>query len=433
MLGGVHLSERRCDVDRSNRLAASNRAVALRLVRVNGTISRVELAQRLGVTVAAMTNIVRSLIMDGLVDEAGSSASTGGKPRTLLRINGEAAYAVGVSVDINSTWFVLLDLAGKVIHALPPIASAQSVAALADDIDDGVRKLLADAAIPLDRVVGIGIAGQGPDDRSVPEAAVAGPYADQWLDVEVGDRVSQLIGMPVVMQNDANAVAAGEFGLSLDARSSGNFACVYLGESGLGSGIFVDKQLVLGSNSYAGAIAHLAIDVDGPECFCGSRGCLELYAAPRSMIEAVRAHDRAAPGSAVGVGAIGPITTADVSRVYAAARAGNAYATELVSNIARYLASASATMSTILDLDMIIFAGAGFLGAEDAFLSAAQDISDRLAAVGARRGFTVRMSRLGRGNDAAAVGAAVGVLESLPGTSGSGQHDSKRLEMPSAG
>ncbi|WP_297342523.1 ROK family protein [Amnibacterium sp.] len=377
-------------------------------------LSRVELSERMGFTVAAMTNIVRSLLSDGFIEEAGSSGNTGGKPRTLLRIKGDSAYAVGVSVDLESMSFVLVNLAGDVVDTLPTRASPQGDETLAAEIARGVDDLLERTEVPRDRVIGVGIAGQGPHGRSATGRASAGPYADQWLDDEVGHLVTRGLDLPVLIQNDANAVAAGEFSLSLDARTSGNFACVYLGESGLGSGIFTDGQLLLGSNSYAGAIAHLSIDVDGPECFCGSRGCLELYSAPRSIIEAVRAHDEDAADDAIGVAASGPVTMSDVARVYSAARSGHPYAAELVSDIARYVASASATMATLLDLNLIVFSGDGFLGIEELCLTAARDVAGRFMEVGARPGFAVRMSQLGPGNVAAAVGAAVGALEALP-------------------
>ncbi len=399
-------------MDRNLRSADGSRALALRLIRVNGTLSRVELARQMGLTVAAMTNLVRSLLAEGLIEEAGSSGNTGGKPRTLFRIREDAAYAIGVSVDLHKTYFAIVNLRGTIVHRIEPAESGQGVVSIVDAIVAGVNALIADSDVPADRIVGIGIAGQGPHDRSMAGPAVAGPYADQWLSAEVGDQVSERLRMSVMMQNDANAVASGEFSISPDARASGNFACIYLGQSGLGSGIFADRQLVLGRNSYAGAIAHLSINVDGPECYCGNRGCLELYAAPPAIIDRVRSYDRSSPELAVGVSPKGPGTAADIERVYASARSGHAFAAALMAKVAQDVAAASATMATLLDLDLIVFSGDGFASLEDAFLDAAHAVSDRFASAGARPTFAVRMTVLGQGNEAAAAGAAIGLLDS---------------------
>lgn len=397
-----------------HRQASGTRALVLRLIRAYGTLSRVELAAHTGLTVAAMTTVMRNLLLDNLIEEAGSSGNTGGKPRTMLRVIGDAAYAIGVSVDLTSTSFVLVDFAGAVVRTLPARQSGGTSDELADSIVAGIGELMALTGVAPGKVLGIGIAAQGPHDWSMVGPAAAGPYADQWLDPAVGRLVEERAGMAVFVQNDANAVAVGEFSLSLDARTSGNFACIYLGQSGLGSGIFADGQLVLGRNSYAGAVAHLSIDADGPPCFCGGQGCLELYGSPRAIIEAVRAHDEVSPDSAIGVSRAGPLAATDMELLYHAARSGHSYAAEVVASVAHYIASACATMATLLDLDLIVLAGAGFVGMEPAFLDATRDVSERFREVGARPDFAVRMSRLGTGNDAAAVGAAVGVLEFMP-------------------
>lgn len=397
------------DVDRAKRAAAGSRSLVLRLIRANGALSRVELAALTGLTVAAMTNVTRDLLLDGLIEEAGNSGNTGGKPRTLLRIRGASGYAIGVSVDLNSLRVVLVDYAGAVVAALPAVESANRVPELAARVGAQTREVVRRAGVREADVVGVGVAGQGPHERAAEPAP--GPYADQWLDRSIGPVLAEELQTPVVLQNDANAVAVGEFSRSLDARASGNFACVFLGESGLGSGIFLDGQLVLGSNSYAGAIAHLSMDVNGPACFCGSQGCLELYSTPRAMVDSVRLYDSISTNAAVGVSSSGAVMPSDLDVLYAAARNGHSYAVDQVGRAARYIASAAATMGTLLDLDLIVLAGAGFSGMEAAYLEAARDVANRFKRAGARRDFAVRFSGLGPGNEAAAVGAALGVLE----------------------
>jgi predicted NBD/HSP70 family sugar kinase len=391
----------------------STRDLVLRLVRAHGTLSRVELAAATGLTVAAMTTVVRALLGEGLMEEAGSSGNTGGKPRTLLRIRRAAGYAIGVSIDRHRLRLVLVDFAGGVVGMLPAAESSGAVEQLSSTIAAETHAIADTYGVRLDDILGVGVAGPGPHHRTGLEVA-PGPYADQWLDASLSSAISGQLGIPVMLLNDANAVATGEFGLSLDARSSGTFACVYMGEWGLGSGIVADGQLVLGSNSFAGAIAHVSMDVEGPECFCGSRGCLELYGSPRVMIGAIREHDSLSRGTAIGVSKSGPVTPDDMELVYQAVRDGHAYATSHVHKVAHYIASAAATMATLLDLDLVILAGAGLAGMEPLYVDALEELSARIGRAGARRSFAVRQSALAPGNYAAAVGGALGVLEAFP-------------------
>lgn len=401
------------------RSSITTRDLVLRLIRAYGKLSRVELAAATGLTVAAMTTIVRGLLAERLIEGAGSSGYTGGKPRTLLRIRPDAGYAVGVSVDLNLTRLVLVDFAGEVVGMLPPVESSATVERLSSTIAAGTYEIAERFGVRPDSLLGLGVAGQGPHDRSIIEKAPA-PYVDQWLDASLSPAIAGELGIPVLLLNDANAVATGEYGLCIDARSSGNFACVYMGESGLGSGIFLDGQLVLGSNSFAGAIAHVSMNADGPACFCGSRGCLEMYGSPRVMIDAVREHDRLSSGLAVGVSEAGAVLPADMDLMYAAVRAGHSYATSHVNKVAEYIASAAATMATLLDLDLIIFAGAGFAGMETLYVDAVKRVSARIERAGARRSFAVRSSALAPGNYAAAVGGALAVMETFCERPGSG-------------
>jgi predicted NBD/HSP70 family sugar kinase len=407
------------DVHSERKSPIGTRAIVLRLIRAYGTISRVELAAATGLTVAAMTTIVRRLLSEGLVEEAGNSGFTGGKPRTLLRLRRDAGYGIGVSVDLNLTRLVLVDFAGLVVGTLPPVESSRAVEQLSSTIVAGTHELAAQYGVTPDSILGLAVAGPGPHDRAVLEKAPA-PYLDRWLDASLSSAIEGQLGIPVLLLNDANAVAAGEFGLSLDARSSGNFACVYMGESGLGSGIFADGQLVLGSNSFAGAIAHVSIDVEGPICLCGASGCLELYASPHAIIETIRESDKLMKSHPVGVSKAGAVTSSDMDLIYTAVRAGHPYVTGHINKVAQYIASAAATMATLFDLDLIVLAGGGFVGAEATYANALEDFSARIKRAGARRSFAVRQSALAPGNYAAAVGGALSVLETFAEVRGRG-------------
>jgi len=142
----------------------NSRALIVDSIRSAGTVSRVELTQITGLTAPSVTTVVRRLIDDGLVDEAGRGSSTGGKPRTLLRIRAAARYVVGVHLSADSLTYVLVDYAGGVVarwrRAGPGEASdpEQVVARIATETTELIERSGIDSSL----VLGLGFVCPGP-------------------------------------------------------------------------------------------------------------------------------------------------------------------------------------------------------------------------------------------------------------------------------
>ena len=149
--------------------------------------------------------IVRRLIEQGIVQESGSLPSAGGKPRTTLRINPTAAYAVGIHFDPIEVSVVVVDMMGQKLahsrHAIPPGFEPEAFIAEAAQV---AHKHLAELEIPDERVLGVGAACPGPIDQSQ-GLVISPPRRDRWTEVPIKRLLKQYIGFDVIIDNDANA------------------------------------------------------------------------------------------------------------------------------------------------------------------------------------------------------------------------------------
>ncbi|MEU4109880.1 ROK family transcriptional regulator [Streptomyces sp. NPDC027717] len=289
-----------------------NTALVLDLLRGAGAegISRLELAERTGLTPQAVSKITGRLREDGFAAEAGRRASTGGKPRTVLRLVPEAGHAVGVHLDRDELRVVLLDLDGTVVgerrgetglgggaEAVLALVVAE-VTALVTEVLGGTS--LADAAT----LLGVGVALPGPLDHTggVLHRVTGFP---EWEGFGLRDALAGRLGVPVVVDKDTNAAA---LGLAAGGER-GSFAYLHLG-TGLGAGLVIGGSVHRGARTGAGEFGHQVIQLDGPPCECGDRGCLEAL-----CLAAVGRGDTAEAARVLGVGAGNLAGLLDIDRV----------------------------------------------------------------------------------------------------------------------
>lgn len=259
-------------------LRSHNTALVLDLLRAAGTegISRLELAERTGLTPQAVSKITARVREQGLAAEAGRRASTGGKPRTVLRLVPEAGHAVGVRIDRDEVRTVVVDLNGTVVgERSRPLDLGAGAEDVVETVALEVEGLLGDVSGSLGRgflesLIGVGIALPGPLDhgRGVLHRVTGFP---EWDGFPLRDALARRLGLPVVVDKDTNAAA---LGLSV-AGEGGSFAYLHLG-TGLGAGLVIGGHVHRGARTGAGEFGHQVIQLDGPVCGCGDRGCIEV-------------------------------------------------------------------------------------------------------------------------------------------------------------
>lgn len=321
-----------------------NAALVLDLLRTAGPdgISRLELAERTGLTPQAVSKITARLREEGLAAEAGRRASTGGKPRTVLRLVPGAAHAVGVHLDRDALRIVLTDLDGSVVgERRGPLDLGAGAEAVLGAVEGGVGEVVRHARGQAwagrritSRLLGVGVALPGPLDHThgVLHRVTGFP---EWDGFPLRDALARRLGLPVVVDKDTNAAA---LGLSVGGEP-GSFAYLHLG-TGLGAGLVIGGRVHRGARTGAGEFGHQVVQLDGPSCPCGNRGCVE----------------------ALCLAAIGRGDPAEAARV---------------------LGTAAANLAGLLDIDQILLGGRTITTTPDPFV---RGVGAVLAARAAREG-----------------------------------------------
>lgn len=269
---------RKAQAARLNTIRDINRQIVLNYVREREPISRAEIARETALQRSTISAIVESLKEEGLIEEVGAGVSTGGRRPTLLSLRTAGAIALGVAITPTSTTVAASDLAGRVIEQqqFPTDANAERTL---DQVVMCIRLFLQRNR----SIESVGISLPGLVDPAAGKAIYV-PYF-KWRDLPVTEIVSSACGLPVTIDNDANAVALAElwFGRPevMDAR---DFILVLVAE-GVGTGIIFDGQVYRGKQGAAGEFGHMIIGTHAPvPCSCGSHDCWEAFSSERAAL-----------------------------------------------------------------------------------------------------------------------------------------------------
>jgi glucokinase len=232
--------------------------------------------------------------------------------------------------------------------------------------------------------IGIGVGAPGPLDREKGIVVVAPNLG--WRDFPLSARIDSRLGLPVVLDNDANCATVGEWWLGA-ARGGTNVVGVTIG-TGIGGGLIIEGKLYHGSSDVAGEIGHTTIDVNGRLCKCGNYGCLEAYASgPAIATRAREALVREDAASIMPSMVDGQLERITAETVYDAAKKGDGLANELVRDTARYLGAGIATLLNVINPDVVVVAGGVTRAGETLFAPLRTEVRRRAfkAAVDAAR------------------------------------------------
>ena len=329
-----------------NLLRRHNRGLVLNLLREQGPLSRTELSHRTGLAPSVLTRLIRELLSEGVVMEAGKAESNGGRRPTLLALNPSYASAIGLKVERTRLLGARVDLAGRIRargavpfpERLDPQRFLQLARGLVEELGEG--RLLG---------VGIGISGFVDAARGI---ELYSPILG-WREVPLAAPLSQLVGLPVYLENDVNALTLAErwYGAG---RAFRNFVCVTVGE-GIGAGVVIGGELYRGAAGGAGELGHTTINPDGPRCRCGERGCLEVYASDRFLLSQAKA-----------------LGYESIEELAAVARDGDRAAQAVFTEMGRALGIGVKNLVNLLNPEAVVLGGER-LDAADLFLPAFEE------------------------------------------------------------
>jgi len=275
-------------------LKESNRMALVRHLCANPGLSRADLATAVGLTKSTVTLLVRELLAEGwlLEREVVATGDLGRRP-TPLFIDPRRLLLLGAEVGIESVRAVATSLTGEVLaRAVVSFGSGKGAKAYIGTLASALLKVHKKAEAAQQRVIGIGVGLPG----GVDEARGFLHFAPNlgWHDVPVGELLAEklagspLAAVPLFLQNEADVAALGELEFN-PAQASDPLLYLSINQ-GVGAGVIVDDRLLTGSRGFAGEVGHMVLQLNGPLCSCGRRGCAEALIGPRAMLRSDEGH-----------------------------------------------------------------------------------------------------------------------------------------------
>jgi len=337
-----------------------NQEAVFQAVHRDGPISRIDIASRLQLSPAAVTNITAALIERGVVYESRTADATGvGRRAILLEVDYDAALVAGIKISNAGLTCALTNLNAEVLHTeTHPVASTEP-----DDVVRAVADAFASLSAAADRpiaAIGVNLPGAvDADRRTVRTSPLLG-----WDRVPLGDMLTERLGVDVLVENDVNALAHAEawFG---HGREHDDFLVVTLGR-GVGLGIVLNGEVYRGPKGGAGEFGHLLIDPHGPSSRYAKRGTLETYLSDDAIVRDAQEHLPAFPENG---------TARDVAQ---AADAGDPDALAVYERAGRMLGRGLSFLVDLFAPSLIVLSGEGMRGG-DALVRPATDEMRHLA------------------------------------------------------
>lgn len=312
--------------------------------------------------------------------------------------------SICVGVDIGGTKIAASAVSadGRCLHQgrreTPARDPDQIIAAVADVVGELGEKVQADG----EQVLAVGVACAGFIDRSGETVLFAPNLA--WRDEPLRDRLQERVGLPVVLENDANAAAWGEFRFGA-ARDVQDVVMVTLG-TGVGGGIVLEGELLRGAHGMGAEVGHMRVVPGGHRCGCGNKGCWEVYASGSALVREAR---QLVAGGSPHAGVLDERCGGDPQQLSGAmvtevAQTGDPAAVELIEDIGRWAGEGLASLGAVLDPALLVIGG-GVSAAGDLVLEPARFAFTRnLTGRGHREIPEIVLAELG--NEAGMIGAA---------------------------
>ena len=303
-------------------------------------MSRAGLAREIGLTRAAITIIVDSMISEGLLAEKGTVSTGLGRNPVILDINPDCCYALGLNIARGGCSLGVVNIKGQVlasknINIINAAGKGQAITKIREEIDAILDKTDFDK----NKLLGMGITTPGPLNSDT-GTIINPPNFELWYDTPIVSEFKKTYPFEIKLENNASALALSEKNYG-KGRDFSDFILVVV-DTGIGAGIITGGSLYKGSNSLGAELGHTSIIHNGKPCGCGNYGCLEVYASIPAILEKAKSLDN-------------NINSWD--DIAERAESGDEKFIRLVEKEANYLATSIVNAVNILGMEAVILSG----------------------------------------------------------------------------
>jgi N-acetylglucosamine repressor len=323
----------------STQMKFSNRWLILNIVRKN-PVSRAEIARITMLTRAAVTIIVDELINDGVLIETGTAEANYGRKPVLLDLNPKSYYFLGLSITRDGSYIGVINIKGiLLIKQEITLESSLDVYACLKIIVEAVKKIIDHSALPHEKFLGMGVCTPGPVDINK-GIILNPPNFSKWHNLNIVRELKQSFAFDIFLENNSTSLTLMEKNYGRGAVF-GNFMLLVV-DTGIGAGMIINDNLYRGVGGFGCEVGHTSIDINGTQCSCGNKGCLEVYASIPAVLDAIRKRGQ---------------SRQTWSEVVDGAINDNDVCSEAVDREARYLSAGIINAMNILELEAVILTG----------------------------------------------------------------------------
>jgi len=317
----------------------SNNKAILQLLYKNKKLTKQEISKVLNISIPTVTHNINALMEEGIVREAGVADSTGGRKPVVIEFIPDARYAFGAEFSDKGLRLVLTNLCSDILEDCSfSLPEKNNISAMMTILKEEIRNILHKRQIDKNKVLGVGLAIHGVVDEESLFVKLAPninlkdfsfKMYEDWFD------------FPIYMENESNAAALAESILGV-AKSFRNMVYVSI-QRGVGCGIVIQDYVYKGKNRRAGEFGHMTVVVGGMQCNCGKKGCWEMYASEKALIDMRNK--------------FGDRKVTSISDIFEEYQGGKAEAVKAIQEYIKYLAIGLQNIILILDPHYIILGG----------------------------------------------------------------------------
>jgi glucokinase len=317
--------------------------------------------------------------------------------------NNKAEYVVGV--DLGGTKI----LSGVFKHSFECIGTAKLSTKPQRGVDEVIERIarcvqdaVDEADLSLKQVAGVGIGAPGAVDFAGGTVIFA-PNLEGWKDVSLKKQLEKLLGVPVFVENDCNIAALGVYVVELKSKPR-SMVGVFVG-TGIGGGLIVNGEPYSGFGHTAGEIGHMVLDINGPKCGCGNKGCFEALASRTAIFQQIKAGIKDGQKTILTDMLGDDLSDLRSGDIRKAIRRGDKFVDRIVEGAAEYIGIGVANLVNILNPEVVVLGGGVMEALQDEMMGVIVETAQDYAMPGSMKGVEIVASKLG--DSAGITGAAV--------------------------
>jgi glucokinase len=315
----------------------------------------------------------------------------------------KAEYVVGV--DLGGTKI----LSGVFDHSMECVGTAKLSTKSQRGVDKVVERIarcaqdaVDEADLTFKQIAGVGIGAPGAVDFDSGTVIFA-PNLEGWKEISLKKELEKILGVPVFVENDCNICALGVYVAELKSKPR-SMVGVFVG-TGIGGGLVINGELYSGAGHTAGEVGHMVLDVSGPKCGCGNKGCFEALASRTAIFQQIKAGIKDGQKTLLTemLGAdLADLRSGDLRK---AIRRGDKFVDRVIEGASEYIGIATANLINILNPEVFVLGGGVIEALEDEMMSVIIETAKDYAMPGTLKGVEIIASKLG--DNAGITGAAV--------------------------